>query len=485
MPIFTDENIMKLFGEEAAESEDPERLDQYFVSIEKFQSFYADLPLRILIGHKGSGKSAFVNHAMRLDDRDGFLCVKVNPSDIEHLLQNNEENFLSQIALWKNNLQDVIFEKVAEKFSPEVIEKNGLGFIRNQIISSVTRMLEKVDGSRLSPSKRGVIQNYTTKSKIRVYIDDLDRGWKGSEQNIASLSAMINAIRDLVSENRGLQVKLSIRPSVFHLLRTSDESTDKFETSIVWLSWTNHDIILLLAKRVQTFLGNDWEEGKYLNWYQKDLCKLLEPAMVDTFQGMGKWSNVSINQVLTSMIRKRPRDLVKLCSLAAKVAKTQGHQQIQTGDFTSVFENYSLGRLQDTFIEYQIELPEIQTLIEKMRPNRGQRKKGTQFVFNRQELIEKIKNSTSGLKFYLSGSKSPATPEEIAWFLYKINFLQARKTLEDGYVQRFYFEENQYLFSKNIDHGYEWEIHPAYRWALQPDVSAGSFYDVAVPDAEA
>ena len=62
-----------------------------------------------------------------------------------------------------------------------------------------------------------------------------------------------------------------------------------------------------------------------------------------------------------------------------------------------------------------------------------------------------------------------ANAKELAHFLYKINFLTARKVLDTGEIQRKYFEENRYLSSSFVDFGYEWEIHPAFRWALQPD----------------
>jgi len=41
--------------------------------------------------------------------------------------------------------------------------------------------------------------------------------------------------------------------------------------------------------------------------------------------------------------------------------------------------------------------------------------------------------------------------------------------MEDGTIQRKYFEENRYLSGSFVDFGYEWEVHPAFRWALQPD----------------
>jgi hypothetical protein len=53
--------------------------------------------------------------------------------------------------------------------------------------------------------------------------------------------------------------------------------------------------------------------------------------------------------------------------------------------------------------------------------------------------------------------------------MYKINFLTARKELDDGTIERKYFEENKYLSSQVADFGYNWEIHPAFRWALKPD----------------
>ncbi|EHR8152227.1 hypothetical protein QSD99_004025, partial [Escherichia coli] len=59
--------------------------------------------------------------------------------------------------------------------------------------------------------------------------------------------------------------------------------------------------------------------------------------------------------------------------------------------------------------------------------------------------------------------------KELAAFLYKIGFITARKVLPDGTIDRKYFEQNRYLSSKFADFGYDWEVHPAYRWALQPD----------------
>lgn len=31
------------------------------------------------------------------------------------------------------------------------------------------------------------------------------------------------------------------------------------------------------------------------------------------------------------------------------------------------------------------------------------------------------------------------------------------------------FEDNNYLSTENIEFGYDWEVHPAFRWALYPE----------------
>ncbi len=52
--------------------------------------------------------------------------------------------------------------------------------------------------------------------------------------------------------------------------------------------------------------------------------------------------------------------------------------------------------------------------------------------------------------------------------MYKIDFITARKNLPDGTIDRKYFDQSRYLQNQFTEFGYDWEIHPAYRWALQP-----------------
>jgi len=79
---FSPEIIQSLFGHEAAEDEKPERLREYYFKGQAFDAITADLPLRILVGHKGIGKSALFSVAFAEESESGRACLTVRPDDI-------------------------------------------------------------------------------------------------------------------------------------------------------------------------------------------------------------------------------------------------------------------------------------------------------------------------------------------------------------------------------------------------------------------
>src|SRR5690606_29584531 len=152
------------------------------------------------------------------------------------------------------------------------------------------------------------------------------------------LSALLNSIRDLSSDNPGLCFKVSLRSDVYFLVRTSDESTDKIEGSVVWYSWSNHEILIMLIKRVLTYFEKEFNESLLLQSPQQHVGYMLDDIMESRFQGYGKWENAPMYRILMSLIRKRPRDLVKLCTLAGREAFRSKSNLITTEHFKNIFE---------------------------------------------------------------------------------------------------------------------------------------------------
>jgi hypothetical protein len=466
---FTDENIQSIFGYEDAESEPIERLREYYFKNETYNRVASELPIRILVGHKGIGKSALFRISIAEDKEKGNLPILIKPDDIADLGK-DDENFLLKIRQWKYGLNKIIGAKIFNEFG--ITDEKTLSKLTNFGLKLVSFVADSINGLKdkinLLPAQQKLVDNFLKSKRIVVYIDDLDRGWEGKKDDIIRLSALLNSIRDLANESPGLSFKISLRSDVYFLVRTSDESTDKIEGSVVWYSWTNHEILVMLIKRILTFFKENYDENNLINTQQHHLAHHLESIIEPRFQGAGKWKNKATYKVLMSLIRKRPRDLVKLSTLAAREAHKNKSNIILTQHLKNIFEEYSQGRIQDTINEYRTELPQIEKLIFGMKPSKKEKVVSDSFVFNTSQLHLKLNNILQQNRFTFSNGKT-CSAKDLAHFLYKINFLTARKVLENGEIDRKYFEENRYLSTSTADFGYEWEIHPAYRWALQPD----------------
>ncbi len=466
MVEFTETNIQRLFGHEAAEDEDPVRLKEYYFKSSVYQRIVTDLPLRILVGHKGIGKSALLKMAVMEDHPNGIVSVLIKPNDITDLGVDTSD-FLHTVRSWQTGLFKIISEKVFDYLGISQHLNQSPKNFRGAILDFIVDTLININNAYYPTDKRDFILNFLEKPRVTVYIDDLDRGWQGRKNDVTRISALLNAVRDISNENRNVFFRIALRSDVYYLVRTSDESTDKIEGSVVWHTWTNHEIFALLVKRIETFFGRNVDENTLLQLSQSKLAEYLKPITETKFIGKGHWENAPMYRVLMSLIRKRPRDLIKLCTLAARHAYQRKSSIIQTEDFDAVFVEYSQGRIQDTINEYRSELPEIERLIMNMRPNRKERTAKEGYIYRTDQLLSKIGNIMEQGRFIFANQRE-ADKKDLAAFLYKINFITARKEKSDGTIIRKYFEENRYLSSQISDFGFDWEVHPAYRWALQP-----------------
>lgn len=480
--LFTEESIRKLFGPEAAEDETIDRLKEYYFKSDVYDRIHNDLPLRILVGHKGIGKSATFKISYDENRAKKRIVLWIRPDDIMELCQDNI-NLLQMIRDWKNGLSKILFQKVLEGvgLKYEGIAGDALN-LAGKLINRVTETFKKSIEEKISPDtvQTDIIKAYLASNKIYVYIDDLDRGWSGTSEGIQRISALLNAARDLTNDNPGLCIRISLRSDVYFLVRTSDESTDKIESSVIWYSWTQHQILCMLAKRIQAYKGIKLTDRQLLKMPQFRIAEFYNDVFDDRFYGSGKWSNIPTYKMLASMIRRRPRDLVKLCTLAARSAYENGHEKILTDDWMDNFDYYSQERIQDTVNEYKSELPDIERLLLGMKPSNRERHTSDEFIYSSEELFKKIQ-IIIGQRPFLFAKGTEATVPELATFLYKINFLVARKNLEgSAAINRRYFEEHKYLSNNFMDFGYKWEVHPAFRWALYPDAGQDIYSSLSI-----
>ncbi len=469
---FSEEQIREMFGDLAAEDEKRERFSSYFIKTDVYKKIHNFLPIRILVAHKGIGKSAVFRMSYLENKRDNVLSIWVKPDDILGIANTGDgTDPLEMIRQWKSGLEELLVEKVISNFnisedndSINQVSRNGLK-LAERISMIIKKIRDVVDVDEI---KKNVADQYLKNHKIVIYVDDLDRAWNGSRQNIYRISALLNAVRDMCNETSELCFRISLRSDVYYLVRTADESTDKIDGNVLWLTWTEHELLALLVRRVQSYFGTDISEKDLLGMKQREMSAYLNNIMADTFEGSGKWNNRPIRYIFLSLIRRRPRDLINLCTLAARNANAEGRNLIITKDWEEVFEQYSSSRLQDTINEHKYELPDIERLLLGMKPSHDIKKTEKPFVYDKERLARKIEGIMQKGKFYFANNKE-CTVEDLIAFMYKINFLNARKDAAGGFIDRKYFEDNKYITSNSVDFGYDWEVHPAFRWALYPE----------------
>ncbi|HJB93718.1 MAG TPA: ATP-binding protein [Candidatus Borkfalkia stercoripullorum] len=473
--LFTEENVRKLFGHEAAEDDDEINLCNFYVKGAAYETLKSSLPLFLIVGHKGTGKSALLRILEAEERANNNIPISIRPDDI---FEQTETDINRMIRIWQEKLSKIIFDKLIQNIF--IINKNSKDRGFKDWLGSFSRLTFAVLGKKYADiHKLGIDLSYKDflvlfkdgifrERRVTVFIDDLDRGWKNGEHEIRNISAMLNALRTITREVPNIKFRVALRSSVYYAVRTSDESTDKIEGSVVWLKWTNHEILVMLVKRAVLFLKQEQvDESELISKSQRELSRFLKDIFESNFQGKGHWENAPMYRVLLSLIRQRPRDLIKLCSLAAHEAFAKKHTKILTGDLEKIFKNYSNGRLTDTINEYSSELNEItlKKILLEMKPS--SKKEGNAFLYTPQELRVKMKHTIDHVGQARFSNGDLVDEKKLSVFLYKINFFTARKN-SDKQIIRYYFDENNYILSEDIDFGFNFEIHPAYRWALQP-----------------
>ncbi|HHF3232857.1 TPA: hypothetical protein ACPJ2O_004467 [Vibrio diabolicus] len=490
MNIFESSNIPRLFGYEDAADEDSTRLKEYFFKRGDYDAIKSDLPLSIVVGFKGVGKSALLKIAYEEDHDENCPAIWIRPDDIIEMVDelSDDLDFSKMVLLWKRGIAKLVASRIAsdwmftygEDAKSALIWAQETGYRSRDFIQRTVSLINpslkktiSMDGetTSISVGEHHVVKRLLEDKKIFLYFDDLDAGWEASDLQRKRLSALLLALRNMTSDIQGLKARLALRTDVYTLLRESDESTDKFENYVVNCNWNNHDILVLLVKRILTYFGESIEDEKLNSLSQHELNDYLSRVMETRFTKTKEWKNKHTHRVIMSLIRSRPRDMIKLCTFAAKAASQRDitSEVIEDIDFESILSDYSLNRVQDIVNEFKFEITNLEAILYRLAPTKSElrEKRGrSKFVYTTSELLEKIKNVMSNSNIKLS-YRTQTTPIDVAHFLFKIGFITARKTISGKIERKYYDEKKQLLKSGQIgDGGYAWEVHPSYRSAI-------------------
>ena len=156
---FTEPEIQRLFGHEAAEDETLSRLREYYFKTTTYEQVVTELPLRILVGHKGIGKSALFQVAMAEDRDAGRIAVLIKPDDVASLVTNVSE-FLTTVRAWKEGLLEIVSKKVLDSIGTYDLDiREGIKKLGGQAISFIQDTVRNTKYLNLTPAKSRLRDN--------------------------------------------------------------------------------------------------------------------------------------------------------------------------------------------------------------------------------------------------------------------------------------------------------------------------------------
>lgn len=473
----------ELWGNEAGEDENGEKLESYFLSKPEFSRFYdKENKLLFVRAKKGLGKSALLKHAMSVcmkgNNQDLFLYLK--GSDLE-TIQNIEEHSPNDfIRGWQQRICTRINYEIGSSIhfaysddTINVVEKAELaGFKSRNIVRCLAdRIKYKLELKPVTTGEEKALLKRLTnieKSSVWLFIDDIDATFTNSDKERISISTFFSACRNLVNDVTGLHIRASVRTDVWQILSQFDESLDKCEQYMLDIKWSTNETGEILNNKILSYIRSKYpkESWGYINADQRTILSLV-------FKNPFPWSSHTVDcfRPIHILSAGRPRWAAMLCKLAGQAAVACGNNTISIRHISSQLKTYGKSRIDDLYKEHRHQCAQLADIIESFS--------GGPAKYTTKELLEHITEKIIRGKGVVPivGASPSGGSIAIAHFLFQIGFICARDSRKEdtlGFV-RFEDRPNLLTTNTNLDDGLPWEIHPSYRGILR--IKSNNKYD--------
>lgn len=464
-----------LFGNEVAQDEDEEIFDSYkFIKNNTDDFFDHRKKLVILKARKGSGKSALcrilVNDLRNREDKP--IVVSRFDSDISPILET--ESITLWVKEWKKKfVQHISYElgsTIGIALDDDAIsiveEAEKSGYKRKNIITTILdRMKFKnipfdVNNMPQSVSEGNLNRFLIDKPPVWLFIDEIDQDFKNTPLDIIKISSLFIAAREFSNRLSDVKFRLTVKPNVWTIISSEIAAMSHVKQYLLDIVWTPEEIRKLLSKRVEGYLHRNKKLHKFnLGEFEKEEHKdnFLIGLIFDGKFDLGK-GNREPHIILSTLSNYRPRWLIEICKYSSISAKKNRQNHILMSDIKECLIDFGENRIRDLSAEYRPQCDKLELVLNSFYESNS--------IFNRgHNLIDYIEKKIikTELVLKITGVNNPAA-KDIAWLLYQIGFITARKQFQDGSYEHYHFESRPYFFrGLKLDDDFKWEIHPVFR----------------------
>jgi hypothetical protein len=192
---FSDRKVrIQLFGDEDALKDDSQRLRAYYFKGVAYQQVISDEKLCLLVGYKGTGKSALLKVANSEDIDTGKPAIAINAYDLgsSSISASGRNNDLTDyVRDWKKRLSEKIIDGVfrcLEFRGKPLMQFNQAfkdeGYTDEDISLYLKLKFASTSDKMTSDNSKRLLDNFLKDGNLSIYIDEVDTLWSGKKEDI-------------------------------------------------------------------------------------------------------------------------------------------------------------------------------------------------------------------------------------------------------------------------------------------------------------
>jgi hypothetical protein len=474
------------FGAPAAERDINVGLRDYFYESEAFKRI-AERKRTILLGNRGTGKSAIFKILSERAKAAGELVLELNPETYSYemlstILRSEGEGSWAKHGAFSSAWKYLILIKVMDALSKygkrlkvgaaarlyEYLRDNHRDSQENPI-SVLISYLKRIEGLKVGQYEASVKTRQLTSlyqlqelepyydslrellrgQRVVVIVDELDKGWDNSEDARAFVSGLFQSSISLNESFPNLTVYISLRQELYDSIPSLYDDAQKYRDLIEIIRWNESSLLTVAANRIRhSFpqLSAHTDQDAWNLVFAENLAYRKSKSF-----------NYLVDRTLY-----RPRELVQFCSDAVDEARSNNSSPIDYGTISLVELPYSSARTKDIASEYRFQNPGLESIFEVFR--------GRVYLFDRQELEDLcVKICLGEIKTsHAADWVQNQEPEYLINVLWEVGFLRA-KAVGGLKAQRrsgsSYVGPHQ-VSTLNLESISSFQVHPMFRAAL-------------------
>lgn len=468
-------------------------LNEAFVQTDEYKEIITPPPYspRLLVGKKGSGKSAIIDFSINMLRGAKVPALLLKPLDIElesmpkegssgeltriaykGLLRAVAVNIGAQLSGFVSGENEVLYR---ESIASGVQDPDFMGKLSN-FLAKVAKPISSVDFACLLPNtarasceklEKALRANIEESSgAFYLFIDDTDQvALPGTSGHQNRIWAFLLAAREITQRIPKMRIVVSIRDEVWRELSKEEvgqrDQWDHFLRLVYELNPSLDHVQEIIERRLVLAAkkcGIEGEHPNYFLFFEGDRPKM------PTSEKRSSWPDI-----IRTRSRGRPRDAVQLVNMLAKQALEPPPSRITDEILARVMPVYSEERSTLLSQEYEKECPALLQIIRsfaKLEYDHGSFLAGSENV---KKHIRKLPSSFSVKLFGVTLKPDDDDDVYKIWsFLFLIGFMfprvsDSRQT--DNYRFIYPSDDPNFVRSERWNEMQKalWEIHPAFR----------------------